>query len=94
MYVSVDGTYVADLDDPRLAGAGWVTFDAGEAGAVVAIMPHDPVAYAARLYAELHRLDELGLSRIVVEMPPETEEWRAVRDRLKRAGEPGAGATG
>ena len=65
---------------------GWVTFDADGNGAVLASMPRDPKAYAARLYAELHRLDGLDLSRIVAEMPPDEDKWLAVRDRLKRAG--------
>src|SRR4051794_5941280 len=26
VFLTVGGTYVADLDEPRLAGAGWVTF--------------------------------------------------------------------
>jgi L-threonylcarbamoyladenylate synthase len=49
-------------------------------------MPGDPVQYAARLYDELHRLDAAGVERIVVEMPPDTEPWLAVRDRLRRMG--------
>jgi L-threonylcarbamoyladenylate synthase len=49
-------------------------------------MPDDPAAYAARVYAELHVLDELELDRIIVELPPDEECWLAVRDRLRRAG--------
>jgi L-threonylcarbamoyladenylate synthase len=48
-------------------------------------MPRTPQGYAAQLYAVLHALDAAGVERIVVEMPPETEEWLAVRDRLRRA---------
>jgi L-threonylcarbamoyladenylate synthase len=48
-------------------------------------MPADPAGYAARLYEGLHRLDGLGLSRILIELPPEGDEWMAVRDRLSRA---------
>ena len=44
-----------------------------------------PASAAAGLYAALHQLDELGLDRIVVIMPPDREEWRAIRDRLRRA---------
>lgn len=53
------------------------------------LMSTDPVQYAARLYAELHRLDSLKLERILIEMPPDTDEWQAVRDRLTRASHPG-----
>jgi len=48
-------------------------------------MPADPLAYAAELYAALHRLDEEKLDWIAVERPPDAPEWAGVRDRLKRA---------
>jgi L-threonylcarbamoyladenylate synthase len=48
-------------------------------------MPREPQAYAQRLYAALRELDTAGCERILVEAPPETAEWSAVRDRLKRA---------
>jgi hypothetical protein len=34
----------------------------------------------------LHELDGAGLDRIVVTLPPDAEEWLAVRDRVRRAG--------
>lgn len=48
-------------------------------------MPTDPAGYAQRLYAELHRLDDLGCDLILVERVPESPEWAGVRDRLARA---------
>jgi L-threonylcarbamoyladenylate synthase len=48
-------------------------------------MPDDPEAYAAHLYGALHELDRAGLPVISVEPPPETPEWDAVWDRLRRA---------
>ena len=48
-------------------------------------MPSDPVGYAAQLYATLHRLDLEGVEHIIVTLPPDSEEWLAVRDRLLRA---------
>jgi L-threonylcarbamoyladenylate synthase len=51
----------------------------------VSVIPHDAEAFARALYAELHRCDELGAELIVVEAPPDTSEWRAIADRLKRA---------
>ena len=48
-------------------------------------MPADPLAYAAGIYAALHRLDEQRLDWIAVERPPDTPEWAGVRDRLERA---------
>lgn len=54
---------------------------------VVVPMPADPDAFAARLYATLHALDQRPIDRIVIDEPPATEAWRAVRDRLGRAAE-------
>jgi L-threonylcarbamoyladenylate synthase len=48
-------------------------------------MPREPQAYAQRLYAALRELDTAGCELILVEAPPETPEWAAVRDRLSRA---------
>jgi L-threonylcarbamoyladenylate synthase len=45
----------------------------------------DAQAYASQIYEALHQMDEAGCTEIWVEMPPEREEWRAVRDRLQRA---------
>jgi len=52
-------------------------------------MPRDPQAYAQKLYAALRELDGAGCEQILVEAPPDTAEWAAVRDRLKRACEQG-----
>jgi L-threonylcarbamoyladenylate synthase len=48
-------------------------------------LPSDPSIAAAELYATLHRLDESAFDLILIEMPPDTPEWAAVRDRLMRA---------
>ncbi|MCC6210943.1 MAG: threonylcarbamoyl-AMP synthase [Burkholderiales bacterium] len=48
-------------------------------------MPKDPQAYARRLYAALRELDGAGCETILIESPPETSPWTAVRDRLSRA---------
>lgn len=55
---------------------------------VRAVLPDRPAAYAADLYEVLHQLDRSGCRQIWVEEPPATEEWRAVRDRLRRAATP------
>src|SRR5687767_4790941 len=44
-----------------------------------------PDDYAHSLYAALRALDALHAERIVIETPPATPEWAAVRDRLMRA---------
>lgn len=48
-------------------------------------MPLDPIAYGATLYDALHTLDQTEPEAIFVELPPETPDWEAVLDRLKKA---------
>ncbi len=48
-------------------------------------MPPTPREYAAALYGLLHELDAEEWEWIAVESPPETPEWEAVVDRLRRA---------
>lgn len=48
-------------------------------------LPADPNAYAARLYDTLHALDAQAYEVILIECPPDTPGWVAVRDRLQRA---------
>jgi len=62
------------------------------AHAVRIALPDDPAGFAAGLYAALHDLDRAGVTQIVVEAPPATEEWLAVRDRLRRASCPPGGS--
>ena len=57
---------------------------AGAAGLRIAL-PDDAPAYAARLYAALHYLDDAACDAIVVEAVPDDPAWAAVRDRLRRA---------
>jgi L-threonylcarbamoyladenylate synthase len=51
----------------------------------VSVIPREAAAFARALYAELHRCDEAGAELIVVEAPPDSVEWRAIVDRLRRA---------
>jgi L-threonylcarbamoyladenylate synthase len=47
-----------------------------------------PAEAAAALYATLHDWDERNLDLIVIIPPPAPPEWRAIRDRLRRATRP------
>jgi len=76
------------------ARVGWLTSAADAPDArrlaanrdlVIVPMPADPDAYAAVLYATLHALDKRDLAAIVADPLPDTDAWRAVRDRLSRA---------
>ena len=51
----------------------------------VRVIPDDAEAFARAIYAELHRCDEAGAQFIVVEAVPETADWQAINDRLRRA---------
>jgi L-threonylcarbamoyladenylate synthase len=51
----------------------------------VSVIPHDAEAFARAIYAELHRCDEEGAGAIIVEAPPDSPDWRALKDRLRRA---------
>jgi len=48
-------------------------------------MPLDAGPYAAEIYRVLHQLDTENWPWIAVEMPPDTTDWTAIRDRLTRA---------
>ena len=45
----------------------------------------EAVLYAHDLYANLRLLDQVGASIILVEVPPMTDQWLAISDRLQRA---------
>ncbi|MGL4550066.1 MAG: L-threonylcarbamoyladenylate synthase [Gemmataceae bacterium] len=80
-------TLAADDGAALLGEGGGLLTHLGTAppGVTVERLPADAAGYAAGLYAALHRLDRLGLTRIVVAAPPDGEAWLAVRDRLRRA---------
>ncbi len=48
-------------------------------------LPDAPAAFARGLYAALHELDAVGCSHVVIDAPPASAAWDAVRDRLQRA---------
>ena len=77
-----DGTHVGWLTIAA-AGRGSRPGDSQERVTTIEL-PDDPAAYAAQLYAALHALDDAGVDRIVVDLPPDEEPWLAVRDRLRR----------
>jgi L-threonylcarbamoyladenylate synthase len=54
-------------------------------GIVIRQMPQSAAEYAAVLYEVLHQADVGNYDWIAVESPPNTPEWEAIQDRLKRA---------
>jgi L-threonylcarbamoyladenylate synthase len=48
-------------------------------------MPAGSAEYAALLYQTLHQADRDGVAYLVFHLPPQEEEWLAIRDRLRRA---------
>ena len=57
------------------------------------VMPRTADAYARVLYARLRAIDRWRCRVVLIERPPATEEWDAVRDRLERAAKVGAVAS-
>ncbi|MGH7969151.1 MAG: L-threonylcarbamoyladenylate synthase [Limisphaerales bacterium] len=57
----------------------------GQGFARVSVIPHDAVAFARAIYAELHACDQAGAELIIVEALPPGGEWQAIADRLHRA---------
>ncbi len=51
-------------------------------------MPTDPDNYARRLYHALHAADAVRPAAIWVQWPPDTPDWLAIHDRLRRATQP------
>lgn len=85
--VDDDRSRVAELAAAGLR-VGWLSPIATEspAGGVVAVqMPADAHKYGKMLYRALYDLEERGIERIVVQRPPDTAEWSAIQDRLRRA---------
>lgn len=73
-------------DELRRAGTAFgMVLPGSAAGPDAVVLPDDPAGYASRLYDVLHELDGRSLSRILILLPPDTDDWFAVRDRLTRA---------
>jgi L-threonylcarbamoyladenylate synthase len=89
------GAIGAEAARRRAAGIAVGTLEIGGASAPVdfrggpeprAVLPGDPIAYAAALYAALYRLDDAGCAEIVAAaVPTDQPAWAAVADRLRRA---------
>jgi L-threonylcarbamoyladenylate synthase len=71
-------------DRPLAEPVGTLRYE-GSDGRFREVLSADPREYAADLYAALHRLDDAGVATILVQEPPDTEDWLAIRDRLRRA---------
>jgi L-threonylcarbamoyladenylate synthase len=54
-------------------------------GCTVKRLPGDPKGAMASIYSALHDLDAIGCQRVLVQEPPLSDEWMAIRDRLYRA---------
>lgn len=57
----------------------------GSASPCVRDLSEDPVEFGRALYQTLAELDRMELKQLLVEMPPQTEAWAAINDRLRRA---------
>jgi L-threonylcarbamoyladenylate synthase len=76
------------LRDSRSAERELARLEAAGVRAARLILPMDPAEAARTLYASLRELDAAGYDTIVATLPPATEAYAAVRDRLTRAAAP------
>ena len=81
----------ARIDELCQAGRriGWLAIGPQQgdisSGVLIIELPPEPAAYASQLYAALHALEAADVERIVVTLPPRSEAWLAIHDRLSRA---------
>lgn len=85
LVVSARHDMASAIRDASHAGAIFVGKKAEIGAREVRALPADATGFAAALFATLHDLDDAGCDVVVVEAPPDTEAWLAVRDRLARA---------
>ncbi|MBT8147045.1 MAG: threonylcarbamoyl-AMP synthase, partial [Gammaproteobacteria bacterium] len=57
----------------------------GKRNAPLISLPGDARGYAAGFYGALYTMEGSGASELVIEKVPDTPEWAAVNDRLRRA---------
>jgi len=69
----------------RPAAAALLFGDAEQITTKDVYLPNDPALAAEQLYAALHTLDAAQADIILIESPPATPAWDALRDRLQRA---------
>lgn len=73
-------------DHTTIADSAWLVLrDVGEPTDRVIALTDDPSTAARSFYSALRTLERSNPSRIIIEMPPDTPEWAALRDRISRA---------
>ncbi len=83
-HVDDDGTETpADLH--RAVRAAGFDFSLHSPHCTTDLGPQSAANYAAALYEVLHQADAENCNWIAVDLPPNTPEWEAVHDRLRRA---------
>lgn len=85
---ALEREWTSQAADVRVLAVGALPADARGVA-----LPADARGYAHGLYAALRALDAAGAALLLVERPPEGDEWVAVHDRLGRAAV-GAGQDG
>lgn len=63
----------------------WLTLESLPPDVSGLALGSDPQIYSRHFYAALRQLDAAPGTRILIELPPDSEPWAALRDRLKRA---------
>ena len=73
------------MQNQALPDDQWLTLGPLPPGISGIALGTDPQIYARGFYAALRQIDTAPGQQILVELPPDTEAWTAVRDRLQRA---------
>jgi L-threonylcarbamoyladenylate synthase len=73
---------------PRTPAYRFESTDRARVNGAILEISADATAYARNFYARLRELDQSGAPTIYIEMPPDTPQWTAVRDRIARATQP------
>ena len=73
---------------PRTPAFRFEPADRARVNGAILELSGDAPGYARQFYARLRELDDSGVAAIYVEMPPDTSEWTAIRDRITRATQP------
>ena len=74
------------LTQAHLSCAALLIGEGAKPSGIVTQLSNQPTEVAEQLYSALHDLDALKVDRLLLELPPNTPIWAAVRDRLNRAG--------
>jgi L-threonylcarbamoyladenylate synthase len=85
LQLGIIGARIGEMGDGKVAVYSRQEAPSAPADWLRQRMPKDALAVAHELFAALRAFDAMGVTKVVVELPPDEPEWQGVRDRLMRA---------